>query len=409
MYSTRPIDALSNKGAWLGSYRFEPFLKKWFLVTPDLAARVVLLNEEDLPRPVLEAADRDETEWAAAAYRAPLKVQIQLNRNCNYDCPICYASSVRGKAKEIDLRLDELRALFSYLKTWGVLRVNFVGGEVFMRSDFEEIVQSAHNERLLVSCITNARIPGTAIDRFQNVLGRMWNVQISCNGVGKSYEEEYQTDSWIKASHCIQNVITATRRNILSYVITGKNLEDIPKFLEFAATANPSVVKFGTVCWSGRSLEDGRREYYKDIIPQAKQLIEQGRIRYAHLKIQSQIDLGEETPMWEEYINGYRPFEFYYAPEGRDGMYIHASGDVYPFPLLSDRPEFMLGNIRTNDLKNIWENDSLLASIRQVSFDNSDCGKLGCKNVCGLWSRSYAIAWSGRLGGKVPCQLTNWQ
>ena len=129
------------------------------------------------------------------------------------------------------------------------------------------------------------------------------------------------------------------------------------------------------------------------VLPQAKLLIESGRLKYSKLEIQSQIDLGGNTPLWEEFINGYRPFEFYFAPEGRDGLYIQSSGDIYPFPLLSDRKEFCLGNIRRDSLVKIWRESDVLKRIRDVSFQNSDCGRLGCKRVCGLWGRSYAISW----------------
>ena len=198
--------------------------------------------------------------------------------------------------------------------------------------------------------------------------------------------------------------------NILSYVITEKNYADIPRFIEFATNyANPNVVKFGSLCWSGRGGNEKALSYYKNILPVAKRFIEDGRNKYPNLHIQSQLDLGHETPLWEDYANGYRPFEFYYSPDGRDGLYITSVGDLYPFPLLSDRNDFYLGNIRNDDIESIWVNHPKLKAIRSITFNDSDCGKLGCKKVCGLWTASYMYAWSGNLSGKVPCEFTNWE
>jgi hypothetical protein len=172
-----------------------------------------------------------------------------------------------------------------------------------MRNDIKDIVQAAYDERLLVSCITNARIPGTNIKKYKDLLQSMFNVQISCNGIGKSYEEEYGTNNWMQASKCIRNVIKATKRNILSFVITEKNFLDIPKFFEFAKSIKPNIIKFGSKCWSGRSVNKKKLDYYRVILPKSKQFIEEGRKKYPQLNIQSQIDLGEETPLWEEYLH----------------------------------------------------------------------------------------------------------
>ncbi len=408
MFSTIPIDAVDKQGEWLVSYRFEPFLDKWFMIDPLLPAKLRLLDTENVPEQVLSAAAKRTDLEVKNAYQSPNKLQIQLNTSCNYSCPMCYALGDKVKSREDDLTLDELKGIFREAKESGVIRVNFVGGEVFMRKDFEEIIDAAIDEKLLISCITNARIPGSQIESFRGLLKKFWNIQVSCNGIGKSYEKEYGIKDWNKSKQAIKAVIENTRANILSFVITKDNVEDIPSFIDFASSINPTLVKFGSLCWSGRSKGLETTNYYKSILPRAKELINKGREKHPNMSIQSQIDRGEETPMWLNYNNDYRPFEFYFAPEARDGVYVTSEGDIYPFALLADRPELKVGNIREDSIKSLWENSELLKRIRQVGFRESECGKLGCKKVCGLWSRSYAIAWSGKLDGKVPCELTSW-
>lgn len=409
MFATRPVDATDGNGKWLASYRYEPFLKKWFLVDPDEAARVVLLESEYVPETVRNLCRSQQKKHPLGAYAAPIKMQIQLCTHCNYKCRMCYASSERRRTQQVDLTCDELDQLFGFLKDWGILRVNFVGGEVFLRRDFREIVTSAQRHRLLVSCITNARIPGAAIDSYRDLLLSLWNTQVSCNGIGENYEKEYQTRSWQRARKCIENVINATRRNILSYVVTPQNFHQIPQFMRFANDIRPSVVKFGSICWSGRSSDTGSLDYYQYVLPAAQRLIWKSREAYPNLEVQSQIDDRSAAPQPQDRINSYRPLEFYFSPEGRDGLYIQANGDVFPFPLLSDREEFRLGNIRQHSLREIWNDHEVLYRIRSVTFAGSDCARLGCECICGLWNRSYAIAWSGRVDGKVPCAFTDWQ
>ncbi len=404
-YSTEPIDIVSKENRWLCTYRYEPFLKKWFYVEPNMKRMIKLVKSEDVPEIVLNHSKKVKYD-SLYSYYAPIKTQIQINKGCNYKCKMCYASSSNFVDQEISLK--ELDMTFSKLKKLGVLRVNFVGGEPFFRKDFIEICKLARKHRLLYSFISNGIICGQNIEKYSWVIENAFNMQISCNGFDESYKYEYNSFNWLIAKKNITKVINKAKKSILSYVITENNYEDIPNFIQFASEINPTVIKFGTVCFSGRAKKDKAVDYYQNIVPKAKKIINDMRERYPHLLIQSQIDQGIDTPLWEEFSNDYRPFEFYFSPEGKDGFYIKVNGNIYPFPLLSEYDELKIGSIYDN-FAEIWKNSEVLKDIRNVTFKNSLCGKLGCKKVCGLWSRSYAYAWSNDLYGKIPCLLTNWE
>lgn len=404
-FKTIPIDVTSPNGKWISTYRYEPFLKKWFYIEPNMHATIKMFCREGVAKEVLDVVQSIEYK-ERHAYYAPLKVQVQINKSCNYHCKMCYAYDEEHRHEQINRK--RLSYFFSDAKRSGVVRVNFVGGEVFMRNDFSDIVEEARSNHFLASCISNGIIPGASVKRYQKVLDDLFNIQISCNGIGKSYEQEYGCADWNKAAHCISNTISNTKTNILSFVISEKNYTDIPIFLDFANKIHPSIVKFGTICWSGNSRGQQTQNYYKHILPVAKRFIEDGREKYGNLKIQSQLDAGNDTPLWEDYTSGYRPFEFYFSPEGKDGLYLKSNGDYYPFPLLSDLPEFRIGSIE-DGLQNLWDNSIILDKLRLVTFENSACGKQGCTSVCGLWNRSYAYSWTGDLYGKIPCELTDWK
>lgn len=403
-YTTSPIDVVDDDNQWVCTYRYEPFLKKWFYIEPNMHGEVMLIGRNDLPIELqnhIEIVEYDEQY----CYYAPIKLQIQLNKSCNFSCKMCY---VPEEEKYHSLSIENIDKVLEECKNIGVIRVNLVGGEIFMRKDIEQIVMLAKKHCLLVSCITNAIIPGSRIENFSNLLNQFYMVQVSCNGYGKSYDVEHNANVWERAKHCISNVIRETQSNILSYVVTEDNVNDIPSFVEFASKLKPNIIKFGSVCWSGKSKGMGTTYYYHEILPKARLLIEYCRGKYPFLKIQSQLDNARNSPLWEEYSNGYRPYEFYFSPEGRDDIYLNAIGEYYPFPLLSDRKEYRLGDLNQS-LIDIWKNHPLLKNLRKVKFENSICGILNCDGVCGLWNRSYAIAWSDDIYGKVPCEKTNWK
>lgn len=402
-YSTSPIDVLDDDD-WVCTYRYEPFLKKWFYIEPNMHGELMLVDRDDLPHELVEYTELVEYE-ELNSYYAPIKLQIQLNRTCNFSCKMCYVPECEKNAM---LSLEQIDCLFAECKDIGVIRVNIVGGEIFMRNDIDSIVALAKKHCLLISCITNGMIPGIKIDDYRELLKRFYMIQVSCNGIEDSYNYEHERNVWEKAKKSIANVIGAVDANILSYVITEENVRDIPRFIEYAKDIGAFIIKFGTVCWSGKSNEKGSRRYYQIVLPMAQTLIEECRQKYPELRIQSQLDTSVDSPLWEEYSNGYRPYEFYFSPEARDDLYLSASGDYYPFPLLSDHVNYKVGKLG-DSLIDIWRNSKILNDIREVRFETSECGKYDCSGVCGLWNRSYAIAWSNDLYGKVPCHNSNWK
>lgn len=403
-YTTSPIDVLGEDDHWVCTYRYEPFLKKWFYIEPDMHGELMLVDRDDLPAELTEYADLVEYE-ELNSYYAPIKLQIQLNKTCNFSCKMCYVPECEKNAM---LSLEQIDSLFAECKDIGVIRVNIVGGEVFMRNDIDKIVALAKKHCLLISCITNGMIPGTRIDEYRDLLKKFYMIQVSCNGIEASYDYEHERKIWDKVKKSIANVIDAVDANILSYVVTEENVQDIPGFVEYAKDIGAFIIKFGSVCWSGKSNEKGSRRYYQTILPMAQSMIEECRKKYPELKIQSQLDSTTDSPLWEEYSNGYRPYEFYFSPEARDDLYLSALGEYYPFPLLSDHDNYRVGRLG-DSLLDIWRNSKILNDIRQVKFETSECGKYECPGVCGLWNRSYAIAWSNNLYGKVPCHRSNWK
>lgn len=402
-YSTCPIDVIDDDNNWVCTYRYEPYLKKWFYVEPDMHGELMLVERDELPEELIEYAELVEYD-ELNCYYSPIKLQIQLNKTCNFSCKMCYVPECERNAS---LSLEQIDKLFEKCKDIGVIRVNIVGGEIFMRNDIDQIVQLARKHCLLISCITNGIIPGTRIDYYRDLLQKFYMIQVSCNGVEASYDYEHERKIWEKAKVCIANVIGTVDANILSFVVTEENVEDIPRFVEYAKEIGAFIIKFGSVCWSGKADQKGSKRYYQTILPRAQVLIEESRNKHPELKIQSQLDDSENSPLWEEYSNGYRPYEFYFSPEARDDIYLSALGEYYPFPLLSDHKNYKVGTL-DDSLIDLWRNSPILNDIRKVTFEESECGKCGCSGVCGLWNRSYAIAWSNDLYGKVPCHRSNW-
>ncbi|MCK5021441.1 MAG: SPASM domain-containing protein, partial [Candidatus Peribacteraceae bacterium] len=79
-------------------------------------------------------------------------------------------------------------------------------------------------------------------------------------------------------------------------------------------------------------------------------------------------------------------------------IYVRADGNVYPCPD-TVLPEFCLGNIRQDDLEEIWEKSPLLEKLRRLNVDtmNASCAKCDVRYICGGGCRGENYQVTGKL------------
>lgn len=88
---------------------------------------------------------------------APLGALLQINTYCNLACSHCSQSApqnTRG-VRQYDLSVEQWIRIFNYIKSEGVTRIRFTGGEAFLRRDIEELYFAAASLGLAPSIVTN--------------------------------------------------------------------------------------------------------------------------------------------------------------------------------------------------------------------------------------------------------------
>lgn len=108
-------------------------------------------------------------------------VVLSVTRACMCKCVHCFVSD-----KEIDERLDtaRVRGMIDELASWGVLKIQFFGGEPTMRPDLFELMRHATRQGLRVGLSTN----GILLDRaYVDELHRIGlsNVQLSLDSADR--------------------------------------------------------------------------------------------------------------------------------------------------------------------------------------------------------------------------------
>ena len=77
----------------------------------------------------------------------------EITLGCCFRCAYCGSSG--GKARENELTTEECDSVAAQLAGMGCRRVSLIGGEVFMRNDWETIVRGLTSRGIITCIITN--------------------------------------------------------------------------------------------------------------------------------------------------------------------------------------------------------------------------------------------------------------
>ena len=154
----------------------------------------------------------EELEDSLDLHRPPPLLRcakIKITSRCNLRCVMCKYWQTRS---EQTLSSERWREVFGELHGLGCQKLHFSGGEVFLRRDFLDLVESAVGAGMKVNMTTN----GTLIDREKaRRIGRIGvnSVSISLDGARPAvhdairgrpdaFRKSVRTIRWLKRSSC---------------------------------------------------------------------------------------------------------------------------------------------------------------------------------------------------------------
>jgi radical SAM protein with 4Fe4S-binding SPASM domain len=84
----------------------------------------------------------------------PVSVMIELLSKCNLRCKHCYIPDYTNPG----MSSGKIKSLLHELRELGVLNVSFTGGEIFLRDDIIELIETARNLHMRVFLLSNATV-----------------------------------------------------------------------------------------------------------------------------------------------------------------------------------------------------------------------------------------------------------
>ena len=322
----------------------------------------------------------------------------EITLACCFSCKYCGSSG--GKARPDELSTEQCLSIADQLSELGCRRVSLIGGEVFMRPDWDRIVDRLTSHGIRVGIITNGFLfTEVMINRLKAV--NIESVAISLDGPEAIHDKYRQAGSYQRAKNAMYILAENSVHVSLISTLNQENVQHLSDFYE-------TIQKWPIFAWQlqacspmgnarkNRLEVDFDAQYVMDFIA--------SKLPEAPFSIGIADNIGyfsENEPV----LRG-NPFAcFEGCGAGIVSIGIDSVGNVRGCESMYD-DFFIEGNLRERSLKDIWEDDNSFLYNRafDVSMLTGSCAKCLMGPLCAGGCRSYNYFTNGgKLYENVLC------
>lgn len=309
------------------------------------------------------------SELARRGLRAPVNVTWEITLRCNLACRHCLSDA--GAAMVDELNTDQCRRLIGTLAAMKVFQVNIGGGEPFIRQDFLDLLDCAHDNQIVTCVSTNGMLMDDALARKLADL-KMLYLQVSLDGATADVNDAIRgKGTYTKILHAADLLARHGVKFSLNTVLTRTNYPQLEDLRTLAAG-------YGAELRVSRFRPSGRGKTSRpDLGPDKDQL--------------------EAFALWLEQHELVRTGDSFFCLTSenrrRKGLdmcgaakmtcCISPNGNVYPCAFLQE-PEFLVGNVGQDDFKALWDESPILNHLRHLRVDTCvTCSRFEqCRGGC---------------------------
>ncbi len=309
---------------------------------------------------------------------------IATTNVCNLVCPMCYAMA--GRKADNEMTTSEICAIVDQVSDmhWdqsnGITRIALTGGEIFSRPDAIELIEYVHSRGFAVQVNTNATLlTPDDISRLA-VLDRL-QLSISLDGSKPSIHEFIRgRDTFQVTTEAIRALTAKGIFVAINMFVHAGNIHDLKSTLQLADSLGVSAFN----CLNMMNVGRGKSEKTK------KCLTGISLSNYYRAVFEA---IRDEPRLQKLMINSTFANQIMGIAGGvksnscgigtNRAVYVMPDGTLYPCADTA-LPIFRLGNLRTEKLRNIWENSPLLQKLRDLNVDtlNPYCRKCDVRYQC---------------------------
>ena len=322
----------------------------------------------------------------------------EITLACCFSCKYC--GSCGGEARKDELSTAECLRVAGELADLGCRRVSMIGGEVFMRPDWEEIVSALTGRGIRVCIITNGFIMSDGIIAALKRC-RIESVAVSLDGPEAVHDAFRHPGSMKEALCAIDRLREAGIPVSVISSLRADNAETLPELYGILKGRGIAAWQIQACSPMGNARKNG-----VDVAFDASKVIAFAAdlARSAPFPVGTADNIGYFTPE-EPILRGRYGACFDGCSAGLTTLGIDSAGNVRGCESMYD-DRFIEGNLREHPLADIWNDPDAFAYNRKFrkKMLTDKCRKCRMGDVCRGGCRSYNYFTNGGdLYGNVLC------
>jgi len=295
----------------------------------------------------------------AANMVIPFTIQIHITERCNLNCRHCYQENELTEEMNLKEIKDYTQEILEVVNDWAdkskitfLPNVNLLGGEVFVRKDWESILDFLSKNKIDYYILTNATLIDKEIAKKLKAF-HVSGVQVSLDGPEKIHDYIRGKGSFRKAVIGINNLIKNEIDVTLNTTISKINYRFFEDLFEIAKSLQVSGLVFS------RLVPTGHSQNSKDLILSKDEL----RTVYNFVKEKnknSTFKINTGDPIASLYIDCETFYGFGGCAAGFAGITVLSDATLVP----CRRLKIPIGNLKRDSFREIWSNSKVLNKLR---------------------------------------------
>lgn len=302
-------------------------------------------------------------------------IQFELTSRCNERCIHCYIPNAK-KNSGSDMTYEQVCDIIDQFAEMGGLHVTLSGGEVFLHKDIIRILQYCRKKDMEICILSNLVALKDAQIPFIKSINVSY-IQASLYSMIPNIHDSITLvkGSQIKTKSAIEKLVAADIPVQISCPLMKANKDGYSSVLKYAQSLQIKAftdyimmaeADFNTENLANRLSLEETEKVIRDII--------EFDIDYSKW-------LKKQRPILEN-IDLERYAKQPLCGVGINSFCIAENGDIYPCP---GWQSLMLGNIKEQKLKDVWEKSEKIKELRRVTHgDFPQCLKCEARNYCSM-------------------------
>ena len=328
---------------------------------------------------------------------SPLKTLFwNITYNCNYHCEICFTDA--GHTHQNELTTKEAFEAISRIRNAGIRDVIISGGEPFIREDIVDILKCMAASQISARIATNGSLLTKEILQTLKSETLTKSFQVSLDTLDpRLYSRIHGTSPQMlkHALEVLEWIQEAKFHTTVSVRLTPQTLPGIPALLDRASAEGWATVTVHCPVHTRRV--KGAYDQDADVLTTLEPALEYFCRLPQKWLIETYIPWAEYHPVMRNLKDRVR-LVHRGCRAGRDRLTINPTGQLSPCVCM-DIPEAYVGNIKEDNLEEVYEHSTLCDMLRHPS-NYGICLECSQLKKCGGGCRASAFAISGQMNAQ---------